>query len=215
MFVSRNFDKGKTFILYKENVLSVREQNRLLKHFDGLQWYGGDYDGREIMRKQRFYHMEGKSFCDHWPDFERWRSCRYSTELIKLQEKIQKQLKTLKFLKNVTIPVLNSILVNVYENGSCLIPAHRDSEEIFGNNPVIVVLSLGSTRTMRFTRVNPDTRSLKAVVEDCPEDQIDIDLVPGSMIIMAGTTQKYYKHEILRSNSGEKRYSITLREHKL
>jgi len=69
-------------------------------------------------------------------------------------------------------------------------------------------------RTLRFTRVNPDTRSLKPVVED-EDDIIDIDLEPGSMAIMAGTTQKYFRHEILPSDSTKERISITIREHKL
>ena len=87
-----------------------------------------------------------------------------------------------------------------------VIPKHRDKESIFGDNPTIIILSVASTRTIRFSPVNPHSPSLKAI-----GPIIDIDLKPNSLLIMKGTTQKYFCHEILESDSLFPRYSLTFR----
>ena len=96
------------------------------------------------------------------------------------------------------------------ENGKNIIPKHRDSEDIFGQNPTIAVLSIGTPRIIRFTPVNPTIKSVKAI----SNDTIDIILEHGSLLIMSGTMQKYYCHEILSDdNITDSRYSLTFREH--
>jgi alkylated DNA repair dioxygenase AlkB len=104
---------------------------------------------------------------------------------------------------------INSVLINSYEHGKIIIPKHRDNEDIFGENPIVMIVSLGSTRTLRFSRVEPNVSSLKSIRAEV----IDIDLKPKSMLLMTGTTQKYFCHELLPSNSMEPRYSMTFRHH--
>ena len=105
----------------------------------------------------------------------------------------------------------NSILINKYINGKNIIPKHRDSENIFGDNPTIAVYSVGSPRIIRFTRVG--TNNNKKLKGETP---IDIKLEEGSLLIMSGTVQKYYVHEILKDDTiTDTRYSLTLRNHKL
>jgi alkylated DNA repair dioxygenase AlkB len=121
------------------------------------------------------------------------------------QEHIQNYVKS-EF--NIDVDI-NSVLINYYENGKIIIPKHRDNEEIFGDNPVIIVLSLGSSRTLRFSRVEPNVSSMKVIGHT-----IDIELKPKSVLIMKGTTQKYFCHELLLSDSKLPRYSMTFRNHK-
>lgn len=194
---------GESVILWKEDVLPDAIHNALLESFQSLHWYDGEYKGRKISRKQRWYHVNGSRFCNKWPDFERWQSNDYTPLLTQAQHYIQTYVESL----NIHVDI-NSILLNYYENGKIIIPKHRDNEEIFGDNPVVIVVSLGSSRTLRFTRIEPNSISLKATGEI-----IDIDLKPKSMLIMSGTTQKYFCHEILPCDSCLPRYSMTFRHH--
>lgn len=83
----------------------------------------------------------------------------------------------------------NSVLVNYYRNGQDSIGAHSDSESELGpapDNKVIASISLGEARN--FCLRNKLTRETTAV-----------DLQFGSLIVMKGTTQQYYTHEISKT----------------
>lgn len=202
--IKHQFELGESQILWKENILPDEIHDKLMDSFQNLKWYGGDYEGREVSRKQRWYHMNGSYFCEKWPQFDRWVSNPYTDILLEAQKYVQEYIKTLKIDVDI-----NSVLVNYYETGKIIIPKHRDNENIFGQNPIVIVVSLGSTRTLRFSRVDPNVSSLKVI-----GDTIDIDLKPKSILIMQGTTQKYFCHEILASASLEPRFSMTFRSHK-
>ncbi len=202
--VKTNFDMGESIILWKENILPDSIHDELIESFKELTWFGGDYEGREVSRKQRWYHIDGSYFCDKWPIFDRWVSNPYTEILLKAQAYVQDYVKN---VLNIDVDI-NSVLVNYYENGKIIIPKHRDNENIFGDNPTVIVVSLGSTRTLRFSRVDPTVSSLKVI-----GDTIDIDVKPKSILIMKGTTQKYYCHEIIPSTSELPRYSMTFRNH--
>ena len=202
--ITNHFELGDSTILWKEEVLPDRLHDQLLQSFQDMNWYGGDYEGRKVSRKQRWYHREGEYFCTKWPNFDRWQSHSYTDTLYETQLYIQAFVK-----KEFDIEIdINSVLVNYYEHGTIIIPKHRDNEEIFGDNPTVIVVSLGSTRTLRFSRVEPDASSLKGNGQT-----IDIDLKPKSILIMLGTTQKYFCHELLPSDSKKPRYSMTFRKH--
>ena len=49
--------------------------------------------------------------------------------------------------------VYNSILINLYNNGSDYIPPHSDNEECIEDVSYIVTISLGATRTLKFTEI--------------------------------------------------------------
>jgi len=200
--IKNQFDLGESTIIWKEDVLPDTIHDALLESFKELQWFGGDYEGREISRKQRWYHVDGSYFCEKWPRFDRWVSNPYTDILMESQNYVQDYVNN---VLNVDVNI-NSVLVNYYETGKIIIPKHRDNENIFGDNPTVVVVSLGSTRTLRFSRVDPNVSSLKVI-----GDTIDIDLKPKSILIMKGTTQKYFCHEILPCKSELPRYSLTFR----
>ena len=208
MYIIDKFDLGASYISTHENILTPDLESKVLDHLGSIpDWYGGDYDGRQICRTQRWYHQKGEYFNDDWPIYERWKSHEYSDILLEVKSYLDSFTDLILSKKEVSKDkVFNSLLINRYLNGQNLIPKHRDSEKIFGDNPVISVLSLNSERTMRFTRVDPRSPSLKRV-----GNQFDIVLKPNSLLIMAGTTQKYYCHEILRSDTKLERYSLTYR----
>ena len=103
---------------------------------------------------------------------------------------------------NVLIPdfKFNSVLVNVYENGTCFIPPHSDSEECIVKDSVILTVSLGAIRTIKFSdKING-------------EEVQRLDLRHGELISMTQSTQNFFKHEILPDElCTEKRVSLTFR----
>jgi alkylated DNA repair dioxygenase AlkB len=202
--IKNQFELGESVILWKEDVLPDDLHEALLKEFQTLEWHDGDYEGRKVSRKQRWYHTDNAYFCKQWPHFTRWVSNPYFPALEQAQQYVQTYVNTV-----FNIPTqINSVLINAYENGKAVISKHRDNETIFGDNPTVIILSLGSTRTLRFSRVKPHAQSLKTIGHT-----IDIDLKPKSILIMQGTTQKYYCHELLVSDSDKPRYSMTFRRH--
>ena len=53
----------------------------------------------------------------------------------------------------VTVPIINSCLINKYRDNNDSIKPHRDSLSSFGNNLTIVGLSIGSSRILRLKRI--------------------------------------------------------------
>ena len=81
----------------------------------------------------------------------------------------------------------NSVLANLYRDGRDAMGWHRDAEAELGLRPVIASLSLGAVR--RF--------ALKS--RDDPAERLAMDLPPGSLLVMAGQTQRRYRHALPRT----------------
>jgi len=77
----------------------------------------------------------------------------------------------------------NSVLCNLYEDGNNYIGWHSDNEAELGNEPIIASISLGETRTLQF----------KHKIDN---NLIAVELNHGSLCIMRGETQHYWKHRI-------------------
>jgi alkylated DNA repair dioxygenase AlkB len=200
MHSTHKFALGNAEWFYQDNYLSNTEEKNMINHLEEQDFIRGDYMGRPIMRSQKWYHNSYAYFNDKWPVFDRWKACIYTPEIRDIQDKIAKKYSKVG---------INSTLINKYD-GNDIIPAHRDSEIVFGDNPTIIIVSLGSTRILRFKRVSPDTSSLKVIGEI-----YDVVLKPRSLFIMSGTTQKYFCHEILPQEAEDEtiRYSMTFRKH--
>lgn len=78
-------------------------------------------------------------------------------------------------------------LANLYRDGSDSMGLHADDEKELGKNPVIASISLGASRKFRLKH-----RNLK-------EERMDLILEHGSLLLMQGTTQHYWKHELPRT----------------
>src|SRR5688500_4021091 len=81
----------------------------------------------------------------------------------------------------------NSVLANLYRDGSDATRWHRDDARELGDRPVIASLSLGATR--RFV--------LKHVAD--PTRRCALDLAHGSLLLMRGETQRHYRHALPRT----------------
>lgn len=84
---------------------------------------------------------------------------------------------------NLNLPKLgyNAVLCNLYRNGNDSVGLHADAEPEMG--PVIASVSLGAERLFRLKGKNGGI----AFAERLPH---------GSLLIMAGETQKNFRHEV-------------------
>ena len=95
----------------------------------------------------------------------------------------------------------NSVLLNKYRTGKDSVAWHSDDEPELGPNPVIASVSLGATRRFVFRhRHSP---------EIIP---ISIDLTHGSLLMMQGTTQHAWQHQLPKTKKlVEPRINLTFR----
>ena len=77
----------------------------------------------------------------------------------------------------------NSVLANLYRDGNDRLGFHRDSEPELGPEPLIASISLGATRRFRLRE-----RKGRA--------SFGIDLEHGSLLVMAGATQRHWLHAV-------------------
>lgn len=78
---------------------------------------------------------------------------------------------------------LNSVLANLYRDGRDSMGWHSDDEAELGPEPVIASLSLGATRRFQLRHRYRDERG-------------QLELTSGSLLIMAGSTQQYWQHQV-------------------
>ncbi len=95
----------------------------------------------------------------------------------------------------------NSVLLNLYRDGADSMGWHSDDEPELGERPVIASLSLGATRRFRLRH-----RRRKEL------EPVAIDLENGSLLIMEGDTQRFWKHQVPKSKRvAEPRVNLTFR----
>jgi len=95
--------------------------------------------------------------------------------------------------------IFNSVLLNRYRNGNDSISWHTDAEKELGNNPVIASVNFGEERVFQLKHIETGER-------------IDIPLKHGSLLIMMGELQHYWKHQVPKSKKPMKeRINLTFR----
>ena len=80
----------------------------------------------------------------------------------------------------------NSCLLNLYHSGEEGMSWHSDAEAELGPEPAIASLSLGVERRFVFKHKNSG-------------EKIELQLEPGSLLLMAGKTQKNWLHSLPKS----------------
>jgi alkylated DNA repair dioxygenase AlkB len=83
----------------------------------------------------------------------------------------------------------NSVLVNLYRNGKDYVSWHSDDESELGKNPTIASVSFGATR--RFQLRHKSNKNL---------DKVEISLTHGSLLIMRGSIQHFWKHQVPKTS---------------
>jgi alkylated DNA repair dioxygenase AlkB len=86
-------------------------------------------------------------------------------------------------VEGLTKTRFNSVLLNLYRSAQDSMGWHSDAEPELGANPVIASVSLGAVR--RFLLQHKKQRL-----------RVALDLEPGSVLLMAGSTQRYWRHSL-------------------
>jgi alkylated DNA repair dioxygenase AlkB len=93
----------------------------------------------------------------------------------------------------------NSVLANLYRNGQDSMGCHADDEKELGDNPLIASLSFGAQRVLRFRHVELGHK-------------LNLPLVHGDLLIMAGELQHHWKHELPKTRKCDQpRINLTFR----
>ena len=98
--------------------------------------------------------------------------------------------------------VFTNCLLNLYRTGKDSVGWHQDNEPELGQNPIIGSVSFGATRS--FQLKHRYRRDLKKVI---------IPLTDGGFLLMQGTTQHFWKHQITKATKAVKpRINLTFRK---
>lgn len=110
------------------------------------------------------------------------------------------ELQTLRLdMQSVCGQSFNSVLANLYRDGRDSMGCHADDEKGLGPNPVIASLSFGETRLLRFRHPQSSRR-------------LDIELMHGDLLIMAGELQQHWRHELPKTRRPKQpRINLTFR----
>ncbi|MBV8049936.1 MAG: alpha-ketoglutarate-dependent dioxygenase AlkB [Acidobacteriaceae bacterium] len=127
-----------------------------------------------------------------------YRPLAWIPELLSLKDRVEQATPEAAYT-NLGLPRLayNAVLCNLYRNGNDSVGLHADAEPEMG--PVIASVSLGAERLFR----------LRAASGGIAFEQ---RLPSGSLLIMAGETQKNFKHEVPKEHAvKEARINLTFR----
>ena len=150
--------------------LSKLLYNRLLKK---VKW---EYETLNFMGK----HMVLKRRSAWYADYGNY--YKYSG-VTKKPHLWNREIKFIKFLiEKETEYFFNSVLLNEYSDGTVGMGWHSDDEKELGLQPIIASISLGASRDMYFK--NNKSKKIKLFLEN------------GSLLIMKGKTQSFWKHTI-------------------
>ena len=119
------------------------------------------------------------------------------SELLSLKARVEEGTPMVAYA-NLGLPKLgyNAVLCNLYKDGNDSVGLHADAEPEMG--PVIASVSLGAERLFRLKR-----NGSVAFSERLPH---------GSLLVMAGNTQKNFKHEVPKEPSvAQPRINLTFR----
>lgn len=106
-------------------------------------------------------------------------------------------------IKQVIEPIcevnFNSVLLNLYRDGNDSISWHTDAEKELGKNPLIASVNFGAERKFQ-------------IRHNQTQETHDIILKHGSLLIMKGELQHYWKHQVPKQKSIVKpRINLTFR----
>jgi alkylated DNA repair dioxygenase AlkB len=166
-------------VIFYENFFDYKESNKLLTELSSATKWQQDtikMFGKSIPlpRLTAWYGDEGKSYTysgiEQHP--EPW-----TPILSRIKERVEE-------IAEVTF---NSVLLNLYRDGKDSVSWHSDDEPALGQNPIIASVSFGSIRRFKFKHKHDQ------------KQKADIDLTPGSLLLMKGETQHYWFHQIAKT----------------
>ncbi len=113
----------------------------------------------------------------------------WSPELLALKSKIETKSKV----------QFNSVLLNLYRDGTDSVSWHADDEKELGKNPEIASVNFGATR--KFQLRHNETK-----------EKHELLLTHGSLLIMKGALQHYWQHQVPKTKKKvRQRVNLTFR----
>ena len=173
------FDLIDAQVSYVPSFIGFEEANELFnKLINDINWQQDDVVvfGKKFQqpRLTALYGNDGKSYSysslTMFPN--KWNSL-----LIYIKEKVE-EFMNVKF---------TTVLLNYYRDGNDSNGWHADNEKELGKNPIIASISFGAKRVFQMKHNTNKDQKFK------------IELEHGSLLIMKGTTQHFWKHQIPKS----------------
>lgn len=87
-------------------------------------------------------------------------------------------------IERITDTTFTSVLLNYYRDGRDSNSWHADNEKELGLNPVIASVSFGAERNFQLKHISDSTLKTSILLKH------------GSLLLMKGTTQHFWKHQI-------------------
>lgn len=175
---------------YGHILTAVQAQYYFEQLMTTIQWRN---DEAKIFGKHFITKRKVAWYGDHGFDYTYSNTTRsaltWTPELLDLRTMVQEKTNTM----------FNSCLLNLYHNGDEGMAWHSDDEKALGKNSAIASLSFGAERRFLFRH-----RKTKETIE--------MTLVPGSLLIMQGTTQSHWLHSLPKSKKVKtERINLTYR----
>ncbi|WP_235297256.1 alpha-ketoglutarate-dependent dioxygenase AlkB family protein [Portibacter marinus] len=179
-------------IQYFPAFLNKDDASKLLNHFiqevpwrkDRITIFGKTYD---VPRLQAWYGDEGAIYSYSNIDLN---PIPWTKELLTIKNRIEKY----------SHQGFNSVLLNLYRDGSDSNGWHSDDEKELGPEPEIASISIGQERVFQLKHKSKPLKE-RIILEN------------GSLLIMRGSLQKFWKHQIPKSKKTMKpRINLTFRK---
>lgn len=168
-------------IYYEKNFLTPEEATKLFKALrEKCAWERRTTSFQYPVPRDEAYYGDPKT--DYTYSRREYRPQAWIPELLSLKARVDQATPEAAYT-NLRLPRLgyNAVLCNLYLNGSDSVGLHADAEPEMG--PVIASVSLGAERLFRLKDQNR-----KVVFQE--------RLPHGSLLIMAGQTQRNFTHEV-------------------
>lgn len=91
-------------------------------------------------------------------------------------------------VETVAATNFSGVLLNYYRNGQDSVSWHTDNEKMLGKDPIIGSVTFGATRLFQMRH-----RTNK-------EQKISIPLTHGALLLMKGSTQLFWEHQVPKTN---------------
>ena len=181
-------------VKYIENFFDFDQSQLYMKHLtNDIKWKREKIRiwGKEIVTKKRiaWYADEGKSYTYSGSTFY---PVQWDEVLLEIKKQVEQHIRF----------QFNSVLLNEYKSGEVGMGWHSDDEKELGIDPIIASLSFGANRDFIFKHKT-----------DKSFEKIKIHLKSGSLLIMSGSTQHYWKHSLpKRLKVRDPRVNLTFRK---
>ncbi|MUP46362.1 alpha-ketoglutarate-dependent dioxygenase AlkB [Gramella sp. BOM4] len=180
-------------LVYFPDFISEAEADKLLEYLlENLSWRQDKIKmfGKEVMQP-RLTAFHGAKGLNYTYSGLKLHPEPFPEPMMDLKEKCEDAAKT----------EFNVCLANLYRDGKDSMGWHADDEKELGNNPIIASVSLGAERDFKLKHKKGLTAGHK------------IRLQHGSLLIMQGTTQEFWKHSLPKTaKTVNPRINLTFRK---